>query len=272
MRTILDEIVATKRAEVAAAKASRPIEVVRDDARRARPPRDFMTAVFGGDALAVIAEIKKASPSAGLIVRDFDPSAIARVYARHAAAAISVLTDRTYFQGDPAYIGAVKGAVDLPVLRKDFIVEAYQVHESRAMGADAVLLIAEVLGGAGVAELLPIARGLDMAVLVEVHEPQQLDAVLDAVGEPEAGGYLLGFNNRDLRAQQTDLETTSRLAKRLFARAGRPVPFVAESGIHTPDDVRRVRSAGAGAILVGESILKSPDIGAKLDELRSSGG
>jgi indole-3-glycerol phosphate synthase len=267
----LDEIVETKRGEVAAAKAARPVESIRADAERAEAPRDFMKAVAEhGQGVAVIAEIKKASPSAGLIVKDFDPVRVARTYADHGAAAISVLTDRRYFQGDPSFIGLVKRAVRLPVLRKDFIVEAYQVFESRALGADAILLIAEVLGGAGVAELLPIARRLGMTALVEVHDNRSLDAVLDAVGSPADGAYLLGFNNRDLKVQKTDLSTTSRLARRLEERSGNRCPFIAESGIHTPDDVRTVRAAGAWGILVGESLLKDRDIGAKLDELRNA--
>jgi len=267
----LDEIVETKRAEVAAAKAQRPIETVQAAAEQADPPRDFLKAVVGsGLRVAVIAEIKKASPSAGLIVRDFDPAVIARIYADHGAAAISVLTDRQYFQGDPSFIEVVKHATPLPVLRKDFIVEAYQVFQSRALGADAILLIAEVLGGDGVAELLPIAQRLGMTALIEVHEECSLDAVLDAVGSPAEGGYLLGFNNRDLKVQKTDLATTSRLADRLEKRAGERGPFIAESGIATPDDVRAVREAGACGILVGESLLKSDDIGGKLDELRDA--
>lgn len=271
MRTILDEIVETKRAEVAAAKAQRPIEAVQAAAEQADPPRDFLKAVVGsGLRVAVIAEIKKASPSAGLIVRDFDPAGIARIYADHGAAAISVLTDRQYFQGDPSFIEVVKHATPLPVLRKDFIVEAYQVFQSRALGADAILLIAEVLGGDGVAALLPIAQRLGMTALIEVHEECSLDAVLDAVGSPAEGGYLLGFNNRDLKVQKTDLATTSRLADRLEKRSGERGPFIAESGIATPDDVRAVREAGACGILVGESLLKSDDIGRKLDELRNA--
>ena len=271
MQTILDEIVETKRAEVAAEKANRPIKMVQAAAEQAEPPRDFLKAVAGsGPRVAVIAEIKKASPSAGLLVKDFDPAEIARIYADHGAAAISVLTDRRYFQGDPSFIEVVKRATPLPVLRKDFILEEYQVTESRALGADAILLIAEVLGGAGVAALLPIAQGLGMTALIEVHELRSLDAVLDAVGSPGEGTYLLGFNNRDLKVQETDLATTSRLAERLEKRAGELGPFIAESGIRTADDVRRVHEAGACGILVGESLLKSDNIGGKLEELRNA--
>ena len=155
------------------------------------------------------------------------------------------------------------------MLRKDFIVEAYQVFESRALGADAILLITEVLGGDGVAALLPIAQRLGMTALIEVHEACSLDAVLDAVGSPAEGGYLLGLNNRDLKVQKTDLATTSRLADRLEKRTGERGPFIAESGIRTAGDVRAVREAGACGILVGESLLRSDDIGGKLEELRN---
>ena len=271
MRTILDEIVETKRAEVAAARAERSIEALETAAERAEPPRDFLKAIVGsGPRIAVIAEIKKASPSAGIIVKDFDVARIARTYTDHGAAAISVLTDRQYFQGDPSFIEVVKRATPLPVLRKDFIVEAYQVYESRALGADAILLIVEVLGGEGVAELLPIAQRLGMTALIEVHEECSLDAVLDAVGSPAEGAYLLGLNNRDLKVQKTDLATTARLADRLEERAGERGPFISESGIATAEDVRAVRAVGACGILVGESLLKSDDVGGKLDELRGA--
>lgn len=264
VRTILDDIVATKREEVRDARQRRPLEEVRAAALSAAAPRDFMSAVVGqAGALRVIAEIKKASPSAGVIREDFDPAAIARSYFAHGAAALSVLTDERYFQGHLRHITLVKDAVALPVLRKDFIVDEYQIFESRAAGADAVLLIAEVLGADAVAAMLPVARSLGLGVIVEVHAEENLRSVLDRVGSPSPAGYILGINNRDLAAQRTDLATTRRLAGLLPAGC----PFISESGIATPADVDAVRRTGACGILVGESLLKAADPGKKLQEL-----
>jgi len=215
----------------------------------------------------IIAEIKKRSPSAGVLVADFDPVAIARQYHRHGAAALSVLTDEPYFGGRLEHIAAVKAAVPLPVLRKDFIIDDYQLYESRVAGADAVLLIAEVLGAARIAELLPVCHRLTLAALVEVHSEDNLRAVRAALGDPAVGHYLLGINNRDLTVQRTDLSTTARLAATLPPG----VPFISESGIHTRTDVLAVGQAGACAVLVGEIMLRARDIGEKLRELRGSG-
>ncbi len=263
--TILERIVETKRGEVARARRSVPQSELLETISLIELPRDFAGAVLGGSGAAVrlIAEIKKASPSAGLIVPDFDPVSIARTYARCGAAALSVLTDATYFQGDLAYIDRVKQAVPLPVLRKDFLIDPYQVFESRAAGADAILLIAEVVPADRIAEMRGIARGLGMSTLVEVHTEANLDAVTNALGSPGVGRYLLGINNRDLAAGRTDVETAVRLAARLPEGTG----FVAESGLATRQDVMTVRRAGAKAILVGESLLRSDDIGRKIDEL-----
>ncbi len=263
--TILDHIVESKRKEVAAAKQRRPVEELKAAVERVDPARDFKAAVLAPSPCGVqlIAEIKKSSPSAGLIVADFDAARIARTYFDHGAAALSVLTDETYFQGRLDFILQVKQAVPLPVLRKDFLIEEYQVYESRVAGADAVLLIAEVLMAHRIAQLAPIARRLGMAVLIEVHSEQSLSAVLDTLGPPGADCYLLGINNRDLTAQQTDLSTTTRLASRLPAGA----PFVAESGIATRRDVLAAQRAGACAILVGESLLRSKNVGQQIDTL-----
>lgn len=263
--TILDRIVKTKRTEVAAAKARRPLPEVQAAAERADPPRDFHLAVMGAadDEVRLIAEIKKSSPSAGLIAADFDPVRIAQTYADHGAAAISVLTDETYFDGRLEFIDRVKRAVALPVLRKDFMIDEYQIYESRAAGADAVLLIAEILDAKRLAGFAATARQLGMAVLVESHNEENLTIVLDALGTPATGGYLLGINNRDLTLQRTDLSTMSALAKHLPGATR----FVAESGIATREDVLTAARAGAGAVLVGESLLRAPDIGAKVDEL-----
>jgi indole-3-glycerol phosphate synthase len=263
--TILDRILETKRVEVAQAKQCRPVAELRAAIQRATPPRDFYTAVTARSPSGVrlIAEIKKASPSAGLIVADFDPVAIARTYAIHGAGALSVLTDQTYFQGRLDYIELVKQAVALPVLRKDFIIDEYQLYESRVAGADAVLFIVAALPGPQLAELLPIARTLHLSALVEVHSADELQAVLDLLGPPGPDKYLLGVNNRNLHTQRTDLATTTLLAAML------PVgtPFVSESGIATRGDVLSVQRAGACAILVGESLLKASDIGRQIDLL-----
>ncbi len=263
--TILDRIVETKRKEVAAAKRHRPLDMLKAAVEQSSPPRDFYAAVAGPSTASIrlIAEIKKASPSAGLIVPDFDPVRIALAYRQHGAAALSVLTDGSYFQGDLAFIKAVKEAVDLPVLRKDFLIYEYQVYEARAAEADAVLLIAEVLGAPRVSELVPVARRLGMTVLVEVHTTENLSAILDSLGLPGSDSYILGINSRDLTAQRTDLSTVRMLA----AQLPQGVPFIAESGIASRDDVLEVELAGACAILVGESLLRSKDIGAQIDIL-----
>ncbi len=263
--TILDRIVESKREELAAAKRHRPIAALKAAIEQTDSARDFHGAVTAPSAHGVqlIAEIKKASPSAGLIVADFDVACIARTYFDHGAAALSVLTDETYFQGRLDFISHVKEAVPPPVLRKDFIIDEYQVYESRAAGADAVLLIAEVLRAQRIAEFTAIAKDLRMAVLIEVHTEENLSALLDMLGPPGPGRYILGINNRDLTAQKTNLSTTTRLAAQLPTGA----PFVAESGIATRADVLAAKRAGARAILVGESLLRSNDIGRHVDTL-----
>lgn len=263
--TILDQIVETKRRSLAVAKATRPLAQIRSMADKADPPREFYQAVAGGDRQAVqlIAEIKKASPSAGLIVPNFDPVEIAGIYHAHGASALSVLTEETYFQGRPEHIEHVKQAVPLPVLRKDFLVDAYQIYESRAHGADAVLLIAEVLKPDELVELRSLACSMGMAVLVEVHSRENLEVVLHRLGQPSPDSYLLGINNRDLTAQRTDLGTMEKLASTLPP----DTPFVAESGLKNHEDVKRAQKAGACAVLVGESLLRAADVGKAVDAL-----
>ena len=263
--TILDRIVETKRAEVDDAKRRRPFDEVCEAAQSAAPPRPFAQSVTAActGGLQLIAEIKKSSPSAGQIVEDFDLEQIAGTYAEHGAAAISVLTDETYFGGKLEFLGAVKQAVELPVLRKDFIVDKYQIHESRAAGADAVLLIAEILEGSKILDFTAAARNLGMAVLVEVHSEETLTSVLDVLGPPSVERYLLGINNRDLDKQETDIATMKRLSHLIPDG----LPFVAESGIATREDADIARKTGACAMLVGESILRADDMGAKIDEL-----
>ncbi len=264
MTTILDNIIETKREQVATARGLIPVDSLKEMIGRVDPPRDFLSAVTAAspDGINLIAEIKRKSPSAGLIVPDFAPKTIAEAYHRARAAAISVLTDVTYFGGSLDFLAIVKEAVPLPVLRKDFLIDEYQLYESRAAGADAVLLIAEAIGADGIAAMLPLARQLGMAVLVEVHSMENLAAVLDRAGPP-GEDYILGINNRDLAIQRTDLAATVRLGAMLPPAT----PFVAESGIGTRADVLTVRRAGACAILVGESLLKAPDMAAKIGEL-----
>lgn len=259
--TILDRIVETKRQEVAEAQAARPLPQVRADLSRASAARDFYGAITRPGAIRLVAEIKKASPSAGLIRADFDPVAIAKVYANEGAAALSVLTDRSYFQGDLAYIEQIKRAVELPVLRKDFIIEAYQVYEARAAGADAVLLIAEILETEQIEALSRISNELGMATLIETHDLNLLGGIVQLIS-PERR-TILGINNRDLHAQRTDLQTTRDAAK--LVRLG--TPMVAESGMKTREDVLSMKAAGACAVLIGETFMRSPDIGAMVREL-----
>ncbi|MBI4578211.1 MAG: indole-3-glycerol phosphate synthase TrpC [Planctomycetes bacterium] len=266
MGNILDEIVHAKRREVAEARARRPLAEVQAAARAAAAPRDFHAALSGPPAhygIHVIAEIKRRSPSAGLIRADFDPQAIARIYQQHHATCLSVLTDGPYFDGRPEYLQQVKAAVPLPVLRKDFIVDAYQVYESRAAGADCVLLIGEVLPPAQLTELLDLAWDLGMTSLIEVHEADTLAGLRDAIGFPNGKRSLLGINNRNLKFQKTDLATTERLA----GRVGAGTILVSESGVKSRADVDRLIAAGARALLIGETFMKAPDIGAKMHEV-----
>ena len=257
MRTVIDSIVAQKRQEIAAAKDRRSAQDLEQAVASATPVRDFVAALRNAADVALIAEIKKASPSAGLIREDFDPVEIAKVYAAHGASCLSVLTDEHFFQGHLDYLVAVKQAVGLPVLRKDFVLDRYQVLEARAAGADAVLLIAECLDDATLRDLYEYAGSLGMSALVELYEPANLDRVL-ALDPP-----LIGVNNRNLKTFVTDLKHTLHLATK--------VPpgtlLVSESGIRTREDVLRLKAAGCGAILVGETLMRSPDIGRMVDEL-----
>ena len=251
---ILERIVQTKRAEVAAAKARAPLSAVEKKARTAGPVRDFIGALRSRTP-AVIAEVKKASPSRGVLRADFDPPAIAKSYEKHGAACMSVLTDKNYFQGGAEHLQAARAGCALPTLRKDFIVDPYQVAESRAMGADCILLIAAL--DAPMMELEQLARRYGMAVLAEVHDGEELERAL-ALETP-----LIGINNRDLRTFETRLETTLELMKRV--PKGRIV--VTESGILSQADVARMRSAGVGAFLVGEAFMRASDPGEALSGL-----
>lgn len=265
MADILREILEHKRHEVAAARAAKPLEAVRDEAADAPRPRNFYQALAGRPAgkVALIAEIKKASPSAGVIRADFDPVAIARVYEAAGASALSVLTDEKYFQGRLEYLAAVKAAVGIPLLRKDFIIDEYQLYQSRAAGADAVLLIGEALPLGRLTDLMIRATELGLSILLEVHKPETLLAVRSLIGFPQKGYSVLGINNRDLSTFRVDINHTLRLAELIEG----DTVLVSESGIHTRADVERLAGAGVRGILVGETLMRSPDIAAKAREL-----
>ncbi len=260
MPDILQRILATKRAEVAAAKVALAPAAIERRARAARPPRDFVAAIrsrLDAGIPAVIAEIKRASPSRGLLREQFDPAAIARSYEAGGACCLSVLTDGQYFRGAAGDLVAARAACALPVLRKDFIIEAYQLFEARAMEADCVLLIAATLEPRDLRRLEQIARGLGLAVLVEVHDAAELEAAL-TLETP-----LIGVNNRDLRSFETRLDTTIGLLPCI--PHGRIV--VTESGVQVGEDVARLRKEGVGAFLVGEVFMRADDPGAALKAL-----
>ncbi len=260
MADILNKIVATKREEIAAALALKPLAQVEAEAAAQAAPRDFVGAIRARIAAgqpAVISEIKKASPSKGVIRADFRPAEIARSYAAHGAACLSVLTDRQYFQGCPEYLQAARAACALPVLRKDFIVDAYQVAEARAMGADCILLIAACLSLAQMQALEAQAQAYGMGVLVEVHDGDELDAAL------QLQTPLLGINNRNLRNFEVSLENTFSLLHRIPAER----VVVTESGILAPGDVQAMRARNVHAFLVGEAFMRAPDPGVELARL-----
>ena len=258
--TILDRILEVKRGEIAAAKKEVSQSLLEDRARQAPAPRDFIGALRAKTP-AVIAEIKRASPSKGVLRADFDPAAIARSYEQAGAACMSVLTDAQFFQGSAGDLKAARGAASLPALRKDFVIDPYQVFESRAMGADCILLIAACLSAGQMTELESLARGLGMAVLVEVHDAAELELAL-RLETP-----LIGINNRNLQTFETRLETTLEL----FPRVPKTRLVIAESGILSRADVARLRDGGVSAFLVGEAFMRAADPGqalAKLFELR----
>jgi indole-3-glycerol phosphate synthase len=257
---ILDKIVAVKREEVAAALNRKSLDLVRADAESRVLTRDFLGALrakLAQGQAGVIAEIKKASPSKGVLREDFIPADIAQTYAEHGAACLSVLTDVQFFQGAVDYLKQARASCQLPVLRKDFIVDAYQVYESRVMGADAILLIAAILDDAQMKAFEAIARSLDMAVLVEVHDEVELARAL------KLKTPLIGVNNRNLKTFEVSLDTTLRLMQEVPADR----LLVTESGIRNREDVLRMGAAGVNAFLVGETFMRAPDPGAALAEL-----
>lgn len=264
MTSILDEILEHKRREVAEAIGRVSAEEMAERAAAvATPVRGFRRALEAGERPAVIAEVKRRSPSRGLIRADFDPVECATAYHAGGAACLSVLTDEHYFGGELCFVPRVRAAVPLPILRKEFVVDAYQIDEARVAGADAVLLITAALSPQTLVALAERAGEWGLDALVEVHDEAELDLAL------EIGASLVGVNNRDLRSFQTDLAVTERLAGRLAAAERAPdVLLVAESGIHSAADVERLQSAGARAFLVGESLMREADMAGALRRLR----
>ncbi|MDY7009681.1 MAG: indole-3-glycerol phosphate synthase TrpC [Planctomycetota bacterium] len=264
-RNILDRIVETKRKELFRLKRERPLEQVRADLAGAPAVRNFFTACTRKPEklLNVIAEVKKSSPSAGVIRPDFDPAAIAKQYAQAGADAISVLTDEQYFGGSLDDLRAVHQAVKLPVLRKDFIIDPYQVYQSRSAGADAILLIAECLTPGELTDLMILAASLKLTCLVEVHGIDNLMRVRSMIGFPHTSYSLLGINNRDLTTFETDITTTVRLAELVSDLR----TLVSESGIKTRADTERLAGAGVNTVLIGQTLMQAENIAEKMDEL-----
>ncbi len=260
---ILARILDSKRQEVARARQVVPFETLRRQAEALPPPRDFWNALQTreGRGTRIVAEIKKASPSAGIIRADFDPLAIAATYAHHGAAAISVLTDKPFFQGDLTVLQAVRQHVALPLLRKDFVLDAYQLYEARLHGADAVLLIAAALEVPVLTDLAALSRELGLEPFVEVHTAAELEKALSS------DCRLVGINNRDLHTFHTNVATTLELLPRVPSSHR----VVSESGIRDRATVERLEARGVAAFLVGESLMRGPDTGAKLDQLRGVG-
>jgi len=254
MTTVLDRIKAYKLEDVAARKLARPLAAIEADARAAPPPRGFAAALrnAASDGYGLIAEIKKASPSKGLIRADFDPPALARAYRDGGAACLSVLTDTPSFQGADSYLTAARGATDLPALRKDFLYDPYQVAEARALHADCILIIMASVDDARAAELEDAARHWGMDALIEVHDEAELDRAL------ALGSDLIGINNRDLHSFRTDLGTTRRLAPRIPGDR----MAIAESGLSAPSDLADMARCGARCFLIGESLMRQADVGA----------
>ncbi len=258
---ILDDIIANKKAELLETKRRTPLAELKGRVSEAGSARGFGKVLSSGEGIKLIAEVKKASPSKGIIREDFDPVKIAGTYEESGASCISVLTEKKYFQGSLEYLENIRKRVNLPLLRKDFIIDEYQVHEARAFGADAILLIAACLDRRQMEDYLAIAAGIGLDVLVESHTYQELDRSLFA------GAMLVGINNRDLSTFVVSLQTTIDLLKDI--PDDRTV--VSESGIKTREDVETLRSVGVDAILVGESLMREKDIGEKVKELLGKG-
>ena len=266
MTITLSDITKYKRDEVAALCKEKPVEEVRALAESADKPRNFFGAVVNGHtkrSTSVIAEVKRKSPSAGIIREDFDPVAIAKAYEKAGAAAISCLTDTHFFGGNIDFIPQIRSAVGLPVLRKDFIVDAYQIWEARAAGADALLLISEVLSEGQLVDYMILAQELEMTMLVEAHDMGNLLKIQQYVGFPHAGYCLLGINNRNLETMKTDIKHTVRMVDVIDDTS----TVVSESGITSPEDLDTLRSHGVHIVLVGESLMRESDPGEALAKL-----
>ena len=257
MSTILEKIIATKRDEIARSKEINRSEQLRAAIKDAPPPRDFYRSLAASQGMALIAEIKKASPSAGILRQDFNPEQIAKIYAAHGASCLSVLTDQSYFQGSIEYLASIRNQVDIPILRKDFILDEYQLLEARAFGADAVLLIAECLNDCELRNLYNASIDLGMSPLVEIYEKSNLERVLDI------GATLIGVNNRNLHDFSTNLDHVLQLRKEIPDDC----LVVGESGIRTRNDVQQLENGNIDAMLVGETLMRSEDIGAAIDLL-----
>jgi indole-3-glycerol phosphate synthase len=254
-KTILDKIVADKKRDVAQQKRSVPLASLKERIARHKP-LDFKGALLGND-LKLIAEIKKASPSKGLLCPDFKPVEMAQIYAQNGAAAISVLTEVNYFQGSLEYLAAIREKVNLPLLRKDFIFDEYQIYETAVYGADALLLIAGILSPKQLAKLIELSHSLGLACLVEVHDEAEVEKAL------QSGAEIIGINNRDLKTFKTDIETTRRL--RALVPRGKIV--VSESGISSHEDMKRLKMWGVDAALIGEALVTSKDIASRIKEM-----
>jgi indole-3-glycerol phosphate synthase len=261
-QSVLDRILAHKRHEVVLQQTRVPPDALQQRAAQAPPPRDFAAALRTAPGVALIAEVKKASPSRGVLLESFDHRELAGTYIDHGAAALSVLTDEHFFQGSLSYLHDIRMRPDgaVPLLRKDFLLDPYQLYEARAAGADAVLLIIAALDDAMLRSLLDLTHTLGMAALVEVHTAAELERAL------AAGARIVGVNNRDLHTFTTTLETTEHLAARLPGGEARPL-LVSESGIFRADDVARLSDCGVDAVLVGEALVTAPDLGAQVREL-----
>lgn len=247
---ILDKIVTVKRSEIEQAKAALPLAELQSRVKDCSPVRNFRSAIDGRDTIRLIAEVKKASPSKGLIRPDFHPVAIAQAYEKAGAAAISVLTDVQHFQGSLQYLTDIRNSVGLPLLRKDFILDPYQVYEARVAGADAILLIAECLGSSDMQALHDIARTLGMHVLFEFYDERNVEPVI------ATGCEIIGVNNRDLRTFEVDFDHSIRMRQQI----PNDITFVSESGIHSAADAQKLFAGGANAMLVGESLMRQADV------------
>ena len=256
---ILDTIIAHKQKELAAEQAKVPLAKLEADLTNLPPTRDFRSAIAGSGTVRLIAEVKKKSPSKGIIREDFHPVSIAETYVENGAAAISVLTDKHFFAGELDYLHAIREIVDVPLLRKDFTIDPYHIYQARVAGADAILLIVAALTPAQLRTFMDIADSLSLASLIEVHTQEELAIALDVDAQ------IIGINNRDLRTFHTDIATTFRLRETIPADK----VVVSESGIYTCEDVVKLQGAGIQAMLVGESLMRSPDIGEQVRRLIS---